>query len=91
MPEGDRRGEVDFHDYTYDGVKKGGMLYKGLGQLADGEYGQDNFRLDLRGRGIKVKQRVRIPCFRGFFSFLFCCLILFLFILCLFVFMLMSP
>ena len=55
MPEGDRRGEVDFHDYTYDGVKKDGMLYKGLGQLADGEYGQDNFRLDLRGRGIKVK------------------------------------
>ena len=49
MPEGDRRGEVDFHDY-----KKDGMLYKGLGQLADGEYGQDNFRLDLRGRGIKV-------------------------------------
>ena len=58
MPEGDRRGEVDFHDYTYDGVKKDGMLYKGLGQLADGEYGQDNFRLDLRGRGIKVRKGV---------------------------------
>ena len=58
MPEGDRRGEVDFHDFTYDGVKKDGMLYKGLGQLADGEYGQDNFRLDLRGRGIKVRTRL---------------------------------
>ena len=58
MPEGDRRGEVDFHDFTYDGVKKEGMLYKGLGQLADGEYGQDNFRLDLRGRGIKVRTRL---------------------------------
>ena len=56
MRQGDRRGsEVDLYDFTYDGNQENGFLSGGLGQLTDGEYGQDNFRLDPRGRGMKVR------------------------------------
>ena len=57
MPEGNRKGDIDFQDFTYDGVRKDGLLYEGLGQLTDGDYGQDNFRLKgkgIRGETIKV-------------------------------------
>ena len=57
MRQGDRRGsEVDLYDFTYDGNQENGFLSGGLGQLTDGEYGQDNFRLDPRGRGMKVRE-----------------------------------
>ena len=57
MRQGDRRGsEVDLYDFTYDGNQENGFLSGGLGQLTDGEYGQDNFRLDPRGRGMKVRK-----------------------------------
>lgn len=50
--QGVQRGnEVDLTDQTYDGVEENGYLVDGLGQLADGERGADNFRLDLRGNG----------------------------------------
>lgn len=50
--QGVQRGnEVDLTDQTYDGVEENGYLLDGLGQLADGERGADNFRLDLRGNG----------------------------------------
>lgn len=52
MPQGLRRGpELDLTDRTYDGVEKAGVLSGGLGQLVDGQKGQDNFRLDLAGHG----------------------------------------
>lgn len=51
MPQGVQRGsEVDLADVTYDGRTDGGHLQGGLGQLVDGQKGQDNFRLD-RGHG----------------------------------------
>lgn len=52
MPQGVRRGpELDLSDRTYDGREEGGQLTHGLGQLVDGQKGQDNFRLDLTGHG----------------------------------------
>lgn len=54
MREGDRRGaEVDFLDFTYDGVNSDGFRRDGLGQLTDGELGESNFRLDPQELGIK--------------------------------------
>jgi len=59
MPQGD----LDLYDVTYDGDVTGsdvtaGWLSGGLGQLADGEEGQPNFRLDPRGLGVKGYQWV---------------------------------
>uniref|UniRef100_T1J7A6 Protein kinase domain-containing protein n=1 Tax=Strigamia maritima TaxID=126957 RepID=T1J7A6_STRMM len=52
MPQGERRGsEIDLYDMTYDGVEEENYLYGGLGQLTDGQRGQDNFRLDSNGFG----------------------------------------
>ncbi|KAK6628865.1 hypothetical protein RUM43_002682 [Polyplax serrata] len=52
MIQGVQRGsEVDLTDRTYDGLEENGRLSEGLGQLADGERGADNFRLDLHGKG----------------------------------------
>jgi hypothetical protein len=52
MPQGVQRGtEVDLSDRTYDGRDEGGYLSSGLGQLVDGQKGQDIFRLDLMGHG----------------------------------------
>ncbi|KAF5271003.1 hypothetical protein FQR65_LT05353 [Abscondita terminalis] len=51
-PQGLRRGpELDLSDRTYDGREENGYLFHGLGQLVDGQKGQDNFRLDLSGHG----------------------------------------
>jgi discoidin domain receptor family protein 2 len=52
MPQGIQRGaEVDLSDRTYDGREESGYLSGGLGQLVDGQKGQDIFRLDLKGHG----------------------------------------
>ena len=52
--QGDRRGtELDFVDFTYDGMRQERFLLDGLGQLTDGEIGDHNFRLDSQGIGIK--------------------------------------
>jgi len=52
MPQGLQRGtEVDLSDRTYDGREESGYLSSGLGQLVDGQKGQDIFRLDLMGHG----------------------------------------
>jgi hypothetical protein len=52
MPQGVQRGtEVDLSDRTYDGREESGYLSRGLGQLVDGQKGQDIFRLDLMGHG----------------------------------------
>ncbi|KAJ9582370.1 hypothetical protein L9F63_003297 [Diploptera punctata] len=52
MPQGVQRGtEVDLSDRTYDGRDESGYLSGGLGQLVDGQKGQDIFRLDLKGHG----------------------------------------
>ncbi|XP_021937561.1 discoidin domain-containing receptor 2 isoform X4 [Zootermopsis nevadensis] len=52
MPQGVQRGtEVDLSDRTYDGREESGYLSGGLGQLVDGQKGQDIFRLDLKGHG----------------------------------------
>ncbi|XP_031776700.1 discoidin domain-containing receptor 2 isoform X2 [Nasonia vitripennis] len=53
MPQGVLRGsELDLTDRTYDGVEEDGLLSGGLGQLADGQKGADNFfRLDVNGNG----------------------------------------
>lgn len=52
MPQGSSRGtELDLTDRTYDGTEHAGVLSGGLGQLVDGQKGQDNFKLDLSGYG----------------------------------------
>ncbi|XP_011501342.1 PREDICTED: discoidin domain-containing receptor 2 [Ceratosolen solmsi marchali] len=52
MPQGVQRGsELDLTDRTYDGTEETGFLSKGLGQLADGRRGPDNFRSDINGDG----------------------------------------
>uniref|UniRef100_A0A0P4WCZ3 Protein kinase domain-containing protein n=3 Tax=Scylla TaxID=6760 RepID=A0A0P4WCZ3_SCYOL len=53
MPDGDARGgsDLSFRDLTYDGVKRGGWLRGGLGQLTDGETGHTNFRVNAQGQG----------------------------------------
>lgn len=54
MPQGDRRGvELDFYDFTYDGLVQDNYLKGGLGQLTDGDIGETNFRLDTKKMGIK--------------------------------------
>jgi discoidin domain receptor family protein 2 len=61
MPQGIQRGaEVDLTDRTYDGREESGHLSGGLGQLVDGQKGQDIFRLDLKGHG-------KGKCFLSFF------------------------
>ncbi|XP_052219527.1 discoidin domain-containing receptor 2-like [Dreissena polymorpha] len=52
--QGDRRGsELDFVDFTYDGMIQENFLLEGLGQLTDGEIGDYNFRLDNEDLRIK--------------------------------------
>lgn len=56
MRDGDRRGgDVEFLDFTYDGISSSSDNYKrdGLGQLTDGEIGESNFRLDPQELGVK--------------------------------------
>ena len=54
MKQGEKRGaEVDFYDFTYDGIISPGFLSDGLGQLTDGEIGDTNFRLDPQDLGMK--------------------------------------
>ncbi|XP_055709689.1 discoidin domain-containing receptor 2 [Phlebotomus papatasi] len=52
IPKGVQRGlEVDLSDQTYDGREEGDRLVGGLGQLVDGQKGNDNFRTDIHGFG----------------------------------------
>ncbi|KAF3420469.1 hypothetical protein E2986_14089 [Frieseomelitta varia] len=54
MPQGDKRGNWEFFDATYDGYWDGQLL-RGLGQLTDGKIGPDNFKMSYydydRGQG----------------------------------------
>lgn len=43
--------EIDLSDKTYDGHEEGDRYVNGLGQLADGQKGKDNFRTDIHGFG----------------------------------------
>jgi discoidin domain receptor family protein 2 len=52
MPQGDRRGEVDLYDFTYDGIVYENFLSNGMGQLTDGQKGDGHFRSD-KHLGIK--------------------------------------
>lgn len=64
-PQGVRRGaELDLSDRTYDGREEAGQLSHGLGQLVDGQKGQDNFRLDLTGHGKGKLIPTRLPRIR---------------------------
>lgn len=52
MHQGVIRGtDIDLTDRTYDGHTDNGRLLGGLGQLADGQKGDDNFREDYSGYG----------------------------------------
>lgn len=52
MPQGVKKGlELDLTDKTYDGKDEAGQLIHGLGQLADGQKGADNFKTDISGHG----------------------------------------
>ncbi|XP_060576478.1 discoidin domain-containing receptor 2-like, partial [Ruditapes philippinarum] len=45
MRQGDSRGsEIDFYDFSYDGMRYKKYLNNGLGQLTDGKKGEHNFR-----------------------------------------------
>ncbi|CAM1292183.1 DDR2 (predicted) [Pycnogonum litorale] len=47
-PQGQRRSQNggDLRDLSYDGFLEDGYLFGGLGQLIDGRYGSDSYRLD---------------------------------------------
>lgn len=46
MPQGDKRGNGwEFYDTAYDGHWDGEELRRGLGQLTDGRFGPDNFKM----------------------------------------------
>lgn len=52
IPKGVQRGpEIDLSDQSYDGTVDGDRLVNGLGQLVDGQKGDDNFRSDIDGFG----------------------------------------
>lgn len=52
IPKGVQRGpEIDLSDQSYDGTVDGDRLVNGMGQLVDGQRGNDNFRSDLGGFG----------------------------------------
>lgn len=54
MPQGEKRSsDMELNDETYDGDRKNGHFFDGLGQLTDGELGGDNLRHDPKGTGIK--------------------------------------
>ncbi|KAG7197509.1 hypothetical protein KM043_007188 [Ampulex compressa] len=70
MPQGDKRGNWEFFDATYDGYWDG-QLFRGLGQLTDGRIGPENFKMgyyehdraqgwvgwrnDTRGQPVEIK------------------------------------
>lgn len=43
--------DIDLSDRGYDGETQGDRLVSGLGQLVDGQKGQDNYRADINGYG----------------------------------------
>ncbi|KAG7197505.1 hypothetical protein KM043_007184 [Ampulex compressa] len=70
MPQGDKRGNWEFFDATYDGYWDGQLL-RGLGELTDGRIGPENFKMgyyehdraqgwvgwrnDTRGQPLEIK------------------------------------
>lgn len=67
--QGDRRGtELEFPDFTYDGMRQDNFLLDGLGQLTDGEIGDFNFRLD--NQELKIKGYSSFCCHFGPRSFM---------------------
>ncbi|XP_044269644.1 discoidin domain-containing receptor 2-like [Tribolium madens] len=46
IPEGSEPSQ-GLYDSSYDGTRNDGILEGGLGRLVDGEFGADNFRLDI--------------------------------------------
>ena len=68
IPKGVQRGnEVELSDKTYDGEDEGDRLVGGLGQLADGQKGMDNFRSD---HGLGKGKSVITSCNKIGFCFL---------------------
>lgn len=62
MHQGIMRGaDVNLTDRTYDGFFENGRLFGGLGQLTDGQKGEDNFRDDPHGYG-KGKSEIIQVC-----------------------------
>ncbi|GFS63625.1 discoidin domain-containing receptor 2, partial [Trichonephila inaurata madagascariensis] len=52
MPQGERRGvDINLSDKIYDGIKDDSYLHGGLGQLTDGQKGDNNFKVDTQGLG----------------------------------------
>lgn len=52
IPKGAPRGlETELSDKSYDGEDLGDRYVGGMGQLNDGQKGQDNFRSDIYGNG----------------------------------------
>jgi discoidin domain receptor family protein 2 len=43
--------DIDLTDRGYDGEIQSDRLVNGLGQLVDGQKGQDNYRADISGYG----------------------------------------
>lgn len=57
IPEDPAAG-LDLSDVSYDGNKTNGIFTGGLGRLVDGEYGNDNYNLDIGyGKGIETKEK----------------------------------
>lgn len=57
MRQGYQGDDLDLRDLAYDGMEESGVLWGGLGQLVDGERGQDNFRVGFQN-GKKGEFRV---------------------------------
>lgn len=52
IPKAPPRGfEKELSDKTYDGEEQNDRYVGGMGQLSDGQKGQDNFRSDIYGNG----------------------------------------
>lgn len=68
IPKGAPRGlETELSDKTYDGEDLGDRYVGGMGQLSDGQKGQDNFRSDIYGNGKGKRKYIEshktlLPC-----------------------------
>ena len=51
VPKANQKVDIELSDRTYDGDDQSDRLVNGLGQLADGQKGQDNYRADVNGFG----------------------------------------
>ena len=51
VPKANQKVDIELSDRTYDGDDQGDRLVNGMGQLVDGQKGQDNYRADVNGFG----------------------------------------